>query len=44
VWLVSSGERLQRIGTAAAVLSGGAAIYFGALALTGFKLRSLLQR
>ena len=43
-WISLRQQRLLRIGLLAAVIAGAGALYFGALALSGVKLRSLLRR
>ncbi len=43
-WVVLGGERLKRVGLLVLWLGGSVVLYFGALALSGLKLRSLLRR
>ncbi|WP_213955533.1 murein biosynthesis integral membrane protein MurJ [Variovorax sp. dw_954] len=43
-WIGLREQRLLRIGLLAAVIAGAAALYFGALALAGVKLRSFMRR
>ena len=43
-WVAMGGDRLKRIGLLVAFMLGSVVLYFGVLALSGMKLRSLLRR
>jgi putative peptidoglycan lipid II flippase len=43
-WIGLQAHRLQRVGLLAALVAGGALLYFAVLALTGLKLRSFVRR
>lgn len=43
-WIGLQSQRLLRIGLLAALVAGGALVYFAVLALTGLKLRSFVRR
>jgi putative peptidoglycan lipid II flippase len=43
-WIGLQAQRLLRIGLLAALIAGAALLYFSVLALTGFKLRTLVRR
>ena len=43
-WIGLQAQRLHRIGLLAALVAGGALLYFAVLALAGVKLRSLVRR
>lgn len=43
-WIGLQAQRLHRIGLLAALVAGGALLYFAVLALAGVKLRSLIHR
>ncbi|MDR0259821.1 MAG: lipid II flippase MurJ, partial [Comamonas sp.] len=43
-WVAMGAHRLERVGLLALWMAGAALLYFGVLALSGMKLRSLLRR
>jgi len=43
-WVAMGSKRLERVGLLALWMAGSVLLYFGVLALSGMKLRSLLRR
>lgn len=43
-WVAMGAERLKRVGLLVLFMAGSVVLYFGVLALSGMKLRSLLRR